>query len=259
MRAASVQRLLAGAMACTLAACSVSGAGGAGTAATVAAGAEGAVPMQADGTDRRPQLVDPRPLQGAGAVAFDPTAPRLAWAAGHELRRYVLDTGAEEQRLAIGHQVVDLGFAPDGALWVIADVPQLWRDGVRVCRADTVEADGLLAADAGGAVVAAYTHSDGVGMLRRQLRLDTQCDVIGERVDPVPAGVTDPGSDPGEGLGRSALRNARPGPADLAARLSEVRLPAGAGVKQAVQISPDGRWWVLEGAQGRTLWRLDRP
>jgi len=207
----------------------------------------------------RPGLVDPRPLHGAGAVAFDAAGQRLAWAAGHEVRRYALDDGSEPQRLAIGHQVVDLGYAPDGVLWVIADVPQRWRDGVLQCRAGQVEAERLLAVDAEGAVVTAYMHSDGVGMLRRQVWLDSQCGVVEESLAPVPAGVTDAGADPGAPLGRDSLRIVNPEPTELAVRLEQVQLPSGAGVERAVQVSTDGRWWVLDGAQGRTLWRLERP
>ena len=47
--------------------------------------------------------------------------------------------------------------------------------------------------------------------------------------------------------------------AELGARLAQVQLPAGAGVEQAVAVSPDGRWWVLAGVQGRTLWRREQP
>lgn len=248
--------MLAGALACALAACGAVGGGGAAMSPSAKAEVAG---RAADGERKaRPGLVDPRPLHGAGAVAFDPAGPRLAWAAGHEVRRYALDDGSEQPRLAIGHPVVDLGYAPDGALWVIADVPQLWRDGVLQCRAEQVEAERLLAADAEGAVVTGYMHSDGVGMLRRQVWLDSRCGLVEESLAPVPAGVTDAAADPGAPLGRAGLRIAQPEPADLAARLQQVQLPAGAGVERAVQVSADGQWWVLDGAQGRTLWRLDR-
>lgn len=249
--------MLAGALACALAACGAVGGGGAAMSPSAKAEVAG---RAADGERKaRPGLVDPRPLHGAGAVAFDPAGRRLAWAAGHEVRRYALDDGSEQSRLAIGHQVVDLGYAPDGALWVVADVPQRWRDGVLQCRAAEVEAERLLAVDAEGAVVTAYLHSDGVGMLRRQIWLDPECGLVEERIGPVPAGVSDAGADPGAPLGRERLRIVRPEPTELAARLEQVQLPAGTGMKQAVQVSADGQWWVLEGAQGRTLWRLDRP
>jgi len=206
-----------------------------------------------------PDLVDPRPLQGAGAVAFDPARPRLAWAAGEEVRLSDLDNDGEARRLAIGSWVGDVGFAPDGAIWVIADAPQLWRDGALACRAEGVEADRLFAIDDAGAVVAGYTHSDGVGILRRQVWLDAQCGIVDENLAPMPEGITDSESDPGAPFGRATLQPVHPAAADLAERLSGVHLPAGAGVEQAVAVSPDGRWWVLEGAQGRTLWRRERP
>lgn len=204
-------------------------------------------------------LVDPRPLQGAGAVAFDPARPRLAWAAGEEVRLFDLGDGDDARRLGIGSWVGDVGFAPDGAVWVVAGAPQLWRAGERVCSAEGVEADRLFAIDDAGAVVAGYMHSDGVGMLRRQVWLDAQCGVVDEDLAPMPEGIVDSESDPGAPLGRATLRPTHPDPAELAERLSGVQLPAGAGVKQAVAVSPDGRWWVLEGAQGRTLWRRERP
>ena len=71
---------------------------------------------------RRPTLVEPRPLPGAGAVAFDPVEARLAWAAGEEVRLHRLAAvpdaaaGAGDRRLPVGSRVSDLGFAPDGAL-----------------------------------------------------------------------------------------------------------------------------------------------
>jgi hypothetical protein len=248
--------LLAAAMACALGGCGVAGSGGVAMPRPATAGNTGTT----DGArPALPGLVDPRPLHGAGAVAFDPTRPQLAWAAGHEVRRYALDDGSERPRMAIGSQVADLGYAPDGALWVVANEPQLWRDGALLCRASGVDGDRLLAVDAEGAVVTTYSHSDGVGMLRRQVWLDPQCGVVEDELEPVPAGVTSPDADPGAPLRRESLQVLRPGPADLEARLSQVQLPAGAGVKNAVRVSPDGRWWILEGVQGRTLWRLDRP
>lgn len=234
--------------ACLLAAC---GASGDRASAAPQAAAE------RHPADPGPHLVDPRPLPGAGAVAFGPEQDWIAWAAGEEVRVLALGdrAGAGERRVPVGSLVADLGVAPDGALWVIADVPQLWRDGAPACRAEGVEADRLLAVDGEGAVVAAYSHSDGTGMLRQQVWLDAQCDVVDERIAPLPAGVADAQSDPGAPLGRATLRALHPDPTELAQRLSAVRLPAGAGVELAVRVSDDGRWWVLDGAQGRTLWR----
>ena len=246
--------MLAVSCALALAACGANTDMGAGDANAPARGT-----ASADARAAMPDLVDPRPLQGAGAVAFDPAHPRLAWAAGEEVRLFDLDDGDDARRLAIGNWVGDIGFAPDGALWVIAGAPQLWRDGALACRADGVEADRLFAIDDAGAVVAGYTHSDGVGMLRRQVWLDAQCGIVDENLAPMPEGITDSESDPGAPLGRATLQPVHSAAAELAERLSGVHLPAGAGVEQAVAVSPDGRWWVLEGAQGRTLWRRERP
>jgi hypothetical protein len=102
-----------------------------------------------------------------------------------------------------------------------------------------------------------YTHSEGVGTLRRQVWIDAQCRVADERIDPVPDGITGSEADPGTPLGRPTLRPVRTPASELEARLPGMQLPAGAGVTGAVAVSEDGRWWVLEGAQGRTLWRRD--
>lgn len=257
-RALAFPRLFAvGMLVVGLAACGI--APDAGTSGErVGRASDGATAAGEASPPSRPGLVDPRPLQGAGAVAFDPDRPQVAWAAGEEVRVSALGDGAEARHMPVGEWVGDVGFAPDGALWVVAGVPQLWRDGALACRADAVEADRLLAVDAQGVVVAGYTHSDGVGMLRRQVWLGPDCAVVGERLDPVPEGVGDSEADPGAPLGRATLRKVHAAADALAQRLSGMQLPAGAGIDRAIAISGDGRWWVLEGAQGRTLWRLER-
>ena len=248
VQALALPGLAAGVMAGLLVACGASGDNGDRAARPG---------LEPRAVDTMPHLVDPRPLHGAGAVAFDPARERVVWAAGEELRVLALDGNnrADEGRARVGSAIADLGVAPDGALWVVADVPQLWRDGARVCRADGVEADRLLAVDGEGAVVTAYSHSDGVGALRRQVWLDAQCGVADERIAPLPDGVAGSASDPGAPLGRSTLRPLHQDTPALARQFSELRLPAGAGVERPVRVSDDGRWWVLEGAQGRTLWR----
>lgn len=191
-------------------------------------------------------LVHRRDLPGAGAVAFDPAGPRLAWAAGNQVRILDLHTGAQSP-LAAGALVSDLGFAPDGSLWVIADQPARWRDGERVCRADGVEADRLLALDTQGAVVAGYSHSDGTGMLRRQLWLDPQCAVTVESTQPLPRDVQDADSDTGEPLRRASLQPPRLVPASAPH-------PPDAAQARAVAASGDGRWWVFDRDGSRSLW-----
>jgi hypothetical protein len=202
-----------------------------------------------------PSIAAPiRKLPGAGAVAFDPSHPRVAWAAGEEIRMLDLAQDAES-RYPVGAWVTDVGFAPDGALWVLAGDAQLWRGGAVACRAD-VELDRLLGIDAQGAVAAGYTHADGTGMLRHQVWLDASCNVSSEQTDPVPAGVSDADADPGAPLQRASLRAPRMYvPADGAALPSD--WPKGA---RPIAASADGRWWVIEDAAGRALWtRQPRP
>lgn len=202
-----------------------------------------------------PSIAAPlRMLPGAGAVAFDPSHPRVAWAAGEEIRMLDLAQGAES-RHPVGAWVTDVGFAPDGALWVLAGDTQLWRKGAVACRAD-VELDRLLGIDAQGAVAAGYTHADGTGMLRHQVWLDGSCKVSSEQTDPVPAGVADAEADPGAPLQRASLRAPRMDvPANGAAPPTD--WPRGA---RPIAASADGRWWVIEDAAGRALWtRQPRP
>ncbi|MDH5835509.1 hypothetical protein [Luteimonas kalidii] len=205
-----------------------------------------------------PGLVDPRPLQGAGPVAFDAAGRQLAWGSNGEVRLLAPGHEGGERRMDVGGAVGDLAFAPGGALWLVVDgVPQLWRDGAMVCAAEDTEADRVLAVDAQGAVVARYAHGDGVGMLRHQAWLDGTCARGEMRIDPLPAGVEDSDADPGAAFGRETLRRVHAPAEALAAQLEQVQLPAGAGIRQAVAVSADGGWWVLEGAQGRTLWRRE--
>ena len=195
-----------------------------------------------------------RMLPGAGAVAFDPAQPRVAWAAGEDIRTLHLVRGSESKH-PVGAWVTDVGFAPDGALWVIAGDAQLWRDGAVVCRAD-VEVDRLLGIDAQGAVAAGYTHADGTGMLRHQVWLDVSCNVSSEQTDPLPAGVTDAEADPGAPLRRPSLRPPRMSVAGDGSG-PPTDLPKGA---RPIAASADGRWWVIEDAAGRALWtRQSRP
>lgn len=195
-----------------------------------------------------------RALPGAGAVAFDPSRPRVAWAAGEEIRILDLVRGSES-RHAVGSWVTDLGFAPDGALWVVAGGAQLWREGTVACRTD-VELDRLLGIDAQGAVAAAYTHADGIGMLRHQVWFDGRCAVSSEQTDPLPAAVADAEADPGAPLRRASLRPPRMvEPASGSEPFTD--LPGGA---RPIASSADGRWWVIEDAAGRALWpRQSRP
>lgn len=225
-----------------LAACAP--AGGRQAPAAPAAAGEGTPP------EASPPPASRRELPGAGAVAFDASAARLAWAAGNEVRILDLRSGRQEQ-LATGATVTDLGFTPDGALWVVGDHAALWRAGRRFCIADA-EAERLLALDDEGAVVAAYAYSDGTGMLRRQVWLDPQCAIVRESTRRLPPQVQDAEADPGEAPGRASLRPPRAVP-------SAAVLPAGAAGARPVAVSGDGRWWVLEEGGKRTLWEAGRP
>lgn len=235
------------AMAGVALALAVAGCTGAGSAGASAAG--GSAPRvqgpQGASSSRAPQARagDPRsgvvPLTGAGAVAFAPSGNTLAWASGRAVRLRDLASG-DERVLDAGADVTDLGYSPDGALWVVAGQPALWRDGQRVCVAGDLDADRLLGADAQGAVVAGYQHSDGVGMLRHQAWLDTTCALVRERTDPVSRGVDSAEADPGAPLLR----------ASLAPRASAPAASRGAGI---VAESRDGAWQVVEGPSGRVL------
>lgn len=236
-----------------LAACA--GADGSASPSAQEAAASAGVDAARPDASNAPSIAAPlRMLPGAGAVAFDPSQPRVAWAAGEEIRMLDLAQDAES-RHPVGAWVTDVGFAPDGALWVIAGDAQLWRDGAVACRAD-VELDRLLGIDAQGAVAAGYTHADGTGMLRRQIWLDASCNVSSEQTDPVPAGVSNAEADPGAPLRRPSLRAPRMSvPADGAAAPTD--WPKGA---RPIAVSADGRWWVIEDAAGRALWtRQSRP
>lgn len=180
------------------------------------------------------------PLTGAGAVAFDPSARTLAWASGASLRMRDLASG-DERSLAIASEVTDLGFAPDGALWVVAGQPALWRDGKAVCRVQDFDADRLLAVDAEGAVVTSYTHSDGVGMVRHQFWVDAACRVTQSRTDPMPASVDNADADPGAPLVRASLAPPRQLPGSMSRK---------GGL---VAASSDGKWQVVETPAGRVL------
>ena len=231
------------------------GADGSGARSAQEEDASAGVDAARPDTSNAPSIAAPlRMLPGAGAVAFDPSHPRVAWAAGEEIRMLDLAQDAES-RHPVGAWVTDVGFAPDGALWVVAGDAQLWRDGAVACHAD-VELDRLLGIDAQGVVAAGYTHADGAGMLRHQVWLDTSCNVSSEQTDPVPAGVSDAEADPGAPLRRTSLRAPRMYvPADGAALPSD--WPKGA---RPIAVSADGRWWVIEDAAGRALWtRQPRP
>jgi len=203
----------------------------------------------ASSSDPSSGLQNRRDLPGAGAVAFDPTGARLAWAAGEEVRVLELESGEQAVRAA-GSWIDDLGFAPDGSLWVIGDKVQRWQGNALACGTQEMDADRLLAVDAQGAVVAGYVHSDGQGMLRHQVWLDSRCHPTAESTLPLPKGIADAEADPGAPLGRASLHSPRP-------RRDEASFPNLAGMPGAkpVAVSADGHWWVIDAGGRRSLWK----
>lgn len=187
-------------------------------------------------------------MPGAGAVAFDPASARLAWAAGEEVRVLELESGEQAVRAA-GSWIDDLGFAPDGSLWVIGDKVQRWQGATLACSTQDIDADRLLAVDAQGAVVAGYAHSDGQGMLRHQVWLDRLCQSSSESTLPLPKGIADAEADPGAPLGRASLQPPRPA--------MDKTFPQLAGMPGArpVAVSADGRWWVVDTGGSRSVWK----
>lgn len=198
-------------------------------------------------------IADSQPLAGTGAVAFHPQRALLAWADGNRWHTLDLDSGRRSDHLADA-AVADLGFAADGDLWLIADRAERWREGRRVCRSEAGDLSRWFGADADGAAVARYQHSDGVGPLRQQLWLGPDCRTVREDTRPLPARIREVGDDPGEPL--------RAGAAPAAAGLAE-RLPAigadGATARRTLALSHDGRWRVVDENGQRILRRTGAP
>jgi len=208
-------------------------------------------------------LTDRRVLTGAGAVAFHPTRPQLVWAQGQGLS--VLDLDSDERsEIRVAAIVSDLGFAPDGNLWVIAGHATRWRDGAQACRSDGADLDRLLGTDAAGIVAAGYSHSDGIGPIRHQLWIDNACQLEQESTEPLPAGIRDAEADNGGKPWRDSLRSPRALPAQLPWKIQNARvlvdrqspivLPS-----SPIAVSADGRWWIFDEAGQRVLWRLAEP
>jgi len=198
-------------------------------------------------------IADSQTLAGTGAVAFHPQRALLAWADERGWHLLDLDTGQRSDHVADA-PVADLGFAADGDLWLIADRAERWRDGRRVCRSEAGDLSRWFGADATGATVARYSHSDGVGPLRQQLWLSPECRTVREDTRPLPPHIREVGDDPGEPL--------HAGTAPASTGLAET-LPAlgadGLAPQRTLALSHDGRWRVLDQNGQRILRRTSAP
>lgn len=187
----------------------------------------------------------PRLLPGAGAVAFHPSRPLLAWSDGK--RWHVLDLHTDRVADFTGEtEIADLGYAPDGDLWLVGDRAERWRDGQRSCRSEAADLSRVLGTARAGIAAAGYGHSDGVGPLRHPVWIDTHCGITRYPGEPLPAGVADASADHG-GVDGQDTQPPRAVPKGFVA-------PAGTSAKP-IAVSHDDRWWVGEDAGRLHLYR----
>lgn len=232
-------------------------------------GCAGRVPAAADAPASTPHassaatsaaITQARPLAGAGAVAFDAASATLAWADGEQVR--VLDlAGGEVHMIAVGATVSDLGYSPQGDLWIVAGRVERHRGATVACRNGNIDMQRLLGVDGEGVAAAGYAYSDGVGPIRHQVWLDDACHLQRESTAPLPHGISDTDADPGEAPGRASLQAPRGVPPAWLRRIDGAHLrldrgPALALPSAPAAVSPDGRWWVFGTPGQRTLWRL---
>jgi hypothetical protein len=206
-------------------------------------------------------ITQARPLAGAGAVAFDAASATLAWADGEQVRLLDL-AGGEVQTIAAGAPVSDLGYSPQGDLWIVAGHVERHRGATVACRSDNVDMQRLLAVDGEGVAAAGYAYSDGIGPVRHQVWLDDACRLQRESTAPLPRETADADADSGEAPGRASLQAPRAVPSVWLRRIDGARLrldrgPALALPSTPAAVSPDGRWWVFGAPGQRTLWRLN--
>jgi hypothetical protein len=229
----------------------------------------GGVPAAADASSsatnvaaatNSPAITQSRPLAGAGAVAFDAVSATLAWADGEHVRLLDL-AGGEVQTIPAGATVSDLGYSPQGDLWIVAGHIERRHGATVACRSRETDMQRLLGVDGDGIAAAGYAYSDGIGPLRHQIWLDEACHLQRESTAPLPDGVSDADADPGEAHGRASLHAPRAVPPAWLHRIDGDRLRFNRGPVLALPsapaaVSPDGRWWVFGAPGQRTLWRL---
>jgi len=201
-----------------------------------------------------------RPLTGAGTVAFDAASATLAWADGEHVRLLDL-AGGEAQTIPAGATVSDLGYAPQGDLWIVAGHVERRHGATVACRSRETDMQRLLGIDGEGVTAAGYAYSDGIGPIRRQIWLDDACRLQRESTAPLPRETSDSDADPGEASGRTSLQAPRAVPSAWLRRIDGSRLRLDRGPPLALPstpaaVSPDGRWWVFGAPGQRTLWRL---
>lgn len=209
------------------------------------AGAVRPAPVSPTASATAEATAPPRLLAGAGAVAFHPSRPLLAWSDGKRWHVLDLHTGRVAD-FATDSEIADLGYAPDGDLWLVADHAERWRDGELGCRSDAADLSRVLGSADDGLAAAGYGHSDGVGPLRHPVWIDLRCGLTRYPAEPLPAGVADAASDPGVVAGKRT-QPPRAVPAGFVA-------PADSSAKP-VAVSHDGRWWVGEDTGRLLLYR----
>lgn len=174
-----------------------------------------------------------RTLPASGPLAFHPHRDELIWADGRDGYRLDLRSGQRQGFHADG-AIVDLAYAADGAVWLAAGHAERWQGDRRACRGD---ADGITrvfgAEGDGGARVAGYRHSDGIGPLRHQYWLDPRCRALREEIAPLPPGVSDPTLDSGAA------------PATAAATVADWRAGPRPAADGTLAVSHDRRWRVI--------------
>ncbi|WP_223619399.1 hypothetical protein [Lysobacter sp. ESA13C] len=191
------------------------------------------------------EAAPPRLLAGAGAVAFHPSRPLLAWSDGKRWHVLDLHTGRVAD-FAGDSEIADLAYAPDGDLWLVGDHAERWRDGRLGCRSEAADLSRALGTAGDGLAAAGYGHSDGVGPLRHPVWIDLHCGLTRYPAEPLPAGVADASADHG-GIAGKNTRPPRALPRGFVA-------PAGTSA-QPIAASHDGRWWVGEDAGRLHLYR----
>lgn len=174
-----------------------------------------------------------RTLPASGPLAFHPHRDELVWADGRDWYRLDLRNGRREGFHADG-DIADLAYAADGAVWLAAGHAERWQAGRRDCRGDADGISRVFGAQAdGGARVAGYRHSDGIGPLRHQYWLDTRCRALREEIAPLPPGLGDPALDTGTS------------PADTAAAVPDLRAGPRPAADGTLAVSYDRRWRVI--------------